>query len=75
MKDTLLVELTKEFNIGDRIPKKDIKDKLKLIYDKVNIKQTAKAIDLEKWFEIKTINFSINNKREAGFELLALKKN
>ena len=76
LKDTLLVELTKEFNIGDRIPKKDIKDKLKLIYDKVNIKQTAKAIDLEKWFEIKDISiYPEENKKVHGFEILALKKN
>ena len=66
----------KEFNIGDRIPKKDIKDKLKLIYDRVNIKQTAKAIDLEKWFEIKEVSIYLGeNKKIHGFEILALKKN
>ena len=75
LKDILLAELVKEFNIGDRIPKKDIKDKLKLIYDKVNIKQTAKANDLEKWFEIKEVSmFLQDGKKVHGFEIIAIKK-
>ena len=71
--DNLTAEVLKIFTLGDRITKKLAKEKLKDVYKKLNIQATAKATDLEKWFEIKTINFSINNKREAGFELLALK--
>ena len=51
------------------------KDKLKLIYDKVNIKQTAKANDLEKWFEIKEVSmFLQDGKKVHGFEIIAIKK-
>lgn len=71
--DNLTAEVLKIFTLGDRITKKLAKEKLKDVYKKLNIQATAKATDLEKWFEIKTINFSINNKREAGFEILALK--
>lgn len=71
--DNLTAEVLKIFTLGDRITKKLAKEKLKDVYKKLNIQATAKATDLEKWFEIKTINFSINNKREAGFELIALK--
>lgn len=71
--DNLTAEVLKIFTLGDRITKKLAKEKLKDVYKKLNIQATAKATDLEKWFEIKTINFSINNKREAGFEILAFK--
>ena len=58
--------------------KKDIKQILGDIYNRLNISTSPKAIDLGKWFKIKTVkmlDISNNNKRSSGFEILAVKKN
>ena len=47
-----------------------IKEKLKEIYKKYNYPGTAKGTDLEKWFEIKLIQISVDGKRKDGFEIL-----
>lgn len=80
LKDTLLMdtiysELVKEFKIGDKLSKKEIKERLGIVYKNANIKQTPKATDLSRWFEIKDVSiYPGENKKVHGFEILALKK-
>ena len=75
-KDVLSIEIYNTFKPGTRMLKKDIKQMLGDIYNKINISTSPKAIDLGKWFEIN--NTKITNKegkRESAFEILAIKKN
>ncbi len=75
-KDILSIEIYNTFKPGTRMLKKDIKQMLGDIYNKINISTSPKAIDLGKWFEIN--NTKITNKegkRESAFEILAIKKN
>ena len=75
-KDISSIEIYNTFKPGTRMLKKDIKQMLGDIYNKINISMSPKAIDLEKWFEIN--NTKITNKegkRESAFEILAIKKN
>lgn len=57
------------FKEGDRISKADIKTKLKEIYAEVGYEKTAKANDIEEWFEVKEIQFRKDGKVIHGFEL------
>ena len=49
--DTLYSEIIKAFNIGERLSKKIIKSRIAEVYKIVNIKATAKAVDINNWFE------------------------
>ena len=61
------------FKIGEKYTKDFIKITLKEIYDEVSYKKTAKAVDLENYFEIKTSQFMLNGKKVKGFEILKKK--
>lgn len=74
-KDILSVEIYKTFEVGKRLLKKDIKQTLFSIYRKLGINSTPKAIDLIKWFEINNTKITKDGKRDAAFEILAIKKN
>lgn len=52
-KEDIEMIIQKEFHEGDRLLKADIKEKLKKIYETLNINKSAKAIDIEEWFEVK----------------------
>lgn len=72
--DVLYSEIVKVFNIGERLSKKIIKSRIADVYKTVNIKATAKAVDINNWFEVRdTMLTNDMGKREAGFEILALK--
>lgn len=74
-KDVIMSELCKNFMLGDKLDRKEIKSRLSLIFSKLNLKRTAKASDLNEWFEIKDIMMTdANNKRVHGFEIIALKR-
>ena len=63
-----------EFKEGDRISLSDIKEKLAKIYSEISYSKSAKANDLEEWFEVSLINItSLQGKRGKGFELLKKK--
>lgn len=70
-------EIYSRFNTGDRLTKAEIKNILRVIYDEVGYKKTPKAIDLEKWFEVRLIAISNQKtgKRDHGFEILSSKQN
>lgn len=71
----IIQKLDLELNIGDRKSKADLKSILQDIYDELGLKQTAKAIDIEKYFEIKPCKIpnKQTGKRDMGFELLKKK--
>ena len=64
------------FKVGDQISKSDAKEKLKTIYDSIGYTKTAKASDLEDWFEVKVCKIINNssNRRDNGFELVKKKQ-
>lgn len=75
-KDIIYSELCKNFNIGERLSRKEIKERLSIVYNNASIKQNPKATDLEKWFELRNATvLSDAGKQLRGFEILALKKN
>ena len=63
-----------KFKIGDKLSNTEIKERLKKLYEKHNIKSTPKATDLQIVFEVKKIKIPIGNKRVDGYELLKLKE-
>ena len=63
-----------EFKEGDKLSKKDLKLKLANIFSSNKINKTAKASDIEKWFEVKRCRITINKKQSEGLELVKKKK-
>jgi len=63
-------EIYKIFVIGQRYVKSDIKETLKELYERLGYKKTAKASDLQEYFEVKKIYTS---DKKNGFELLKKK--
>ena len=63
-------EIYKIFEVGKRYTKADIKEILKKLYSKLGYQKTAKASDLEQYFEVKGI---LTSDKKAGFELLEKK--
>ena len=59
-----------EFHKGNRIAKSEIKERLAKIYDELGYQRTAKATDIEEWFEVKSITIITNKKKINGFEIL-----
>ena len=64
------------FQIGEKYLKSDIKNMLSDIYNKSEIKLTAKATDLEKYFEVRAgkITNKITGKRDHYYEILKKKE-
>jgi hypothetical protein len=60
-------EIYRLFKVGNRYTKADIKTTLKLLYERLGYQKTAKANDLEQYFEVKGI---LTPDKKAGFELL-----
>ena len=63
------------FQSGNKYTKKYIKERLQEIYNQININKTAKASDLEEYFELKPIKITNTQTktRDAGFEIMQLK--
>ena len=68
--DQLKEEIYRLFKIGNRYVKSDIKATLKLLYEKLGYQKTAKASDLQEYFEVKGI---LTSDKKHGFELLGKK--
>lgn len=71
--DILTKEILDKFKLKDKLSKKLIKTILASIYLKLSLKRTAKASDLEEWFDLRSVNFMENGKKVNGFEIIALK--
>lgn len=71
--ETLNDTIYSTFKVSEKYSKKYIKEKLQEVYNSADFKGTAKASDLENWFEMKSIKLTVNGNRENGFELLSVK--
>ena len=68
------VNIKTVFNIGEKISKKDIIDRLKKLYDSLGYSKTPKAIDLKEVFEVKDCKIpKPDGTRDNGYELLSIK--
>jgi hypothetical protein len=63
-------EIYKIFEVGKRYIKADIKETLKELYERLGYKKTAKASDLQEYFEVKGI---LTPDKKNGFEILEKK--
>ena len=70
--ENLPIEIYSNFTVSSRYSKSYIKEKLKEIYDKLGYSKTAKANDIEEYFEVKECRVlnTTTNKRDSGFELI-----
>ena len=70
----LLGDIYNTFKIGNRYTKSDIKDKLRDIYKRRGVKKSAKATDLDTYFDTRFIKISIaKGNRKPGLEILGRK--
>ena len=67
-------EIFSYFKPGERYTKKYIKEILGSIYKAADFQGTAKANDLENWFEIRDMKVTVDGKQQAGFEILSIKQ-
>ena len=58
------------FRVGKKYSNKDIKDKLKKLYQELDYKKTAKATDLEIIYIMKAVKFQEDGKWVNGLEIL-----
>ncbi len=65
--DDLREEIYRLFKVGNRYIKSDIKSTLKNLYERLGYQKTAKASDLEQYFEVKG---TLSRDKKAGFEIL-----
>lgn len=62
------------FSIGDKIPKSEVKDKLKSLYDSIGYSKTPKGTDLGDYFIIKNCKIpKPDGTRDNGYEIIAIK--
>lgn len=75
-KDKLRPEILLAFKEGSRYSTKSIKSDLSKIYERIGINKTAKASDLNEYFETKTCKILNNDtgKWENGFEIISIKE-
>ena len=71
--DQLTEEVYKNFKEGDKLTKKEIKERLKKICNNLGLEINPKAEDINNWFETKRYRPNINGKEVAGFELIRRK--
>lgn len=72
--DSLKYSLITEFKIGEKILLKDIKLKLKNIYNTLGINKTPKAVDLCQYFVLEDIKLldPSTNKRNKGYKITGI---
>lgn len=61
------------FQVGQKYLGSDIKKTLQQIYSDNGINLTAKAVDLDKWFNLKNIKISVNGKQQIGYKIINIK--
>ena len=69
----LIQEIYKIFKVGNKYLLSEIKQILKTIYISFDYKISPKAIDLERYFEVKKIQILVDNKKSHGYEILKKK--
>lgn len=68
-------KIYQEFSVGSKVPKAEAKTRLAKLYKDIGYNKTAKATDLEEWFEVRRarIKDSASGKTVDCFELLKSK--
>jgi hypothetical protein len=66
--DDVVSEIYKMFIVGNRYSKVDIKNKLKVLYEKKGYSKTAKATDLELYYLMKPVY--LTSEKKHGYELI-----
>ena len=62
------------FTVGEKYTKPYIKQTLTTIYNKLGIKSSPKAVDIENYFDIKLVDvIDETGKRTKGFKILKIK--
>ena len=76
-KDSLRSKIISEFMLGGKYTRKNIKERLAVIYKTQGISKAPKANDIEEYFDTRPIKITdiATGRRDHGYELLALKKN
>lgn len=66
---------SKEFIISEKYTLKEIKEKIRIIYNSLGILKTPKATDILEYFEVREYSSvdKISKKRVRGYEILSLK--
>lgn len=62
-----------EFQVSQRYTLKEIKERLGIIYKKLNISKTPKAKDIEEYYEVKRCAIPVLDKRLEGLEIIQIK--
>ena len=72
IKDTVI----SEFLIGQRYTLKEIKERIRIIYIKLEVSKTPKATDILEYFNVSEYSFldKITKKRIRGYEIISLKE-
>lgn len=70
--DVITNEIYKEFQVGNKISKSEIKQKLKGIYSRLGYDKTPKATDIKDYFDIKRYQATdpVTKKRTESYELI-----
>ena len=74
--NSMIDSIKNKFKVGEKYSKSNIKETLKNIYEECGYSKTAKANDLDNYFEIKTckiLNIS-TGKWDHGFKIVSLKE-
>ena len=71
--DTKKEMILNNFQISQRYTLKEIKEKLREIYQSLGITKTAKAKDIEEYYEVKRCVIPIFDKRLEGLEVINIK--
>ena len=58
------------FNVGDKLKTGNFKENLQDIYNRLELNKTAKASDLNQFFDLKACKVKVDNKWENGFEII-----
>jgi hypothetical protein len=72
-KDGILEKLQGHFTDGTEYTLKEIKSTLQSIYNELGIKKTAKATDLENYYNLVSFNKRIGGKKVAGYKIIGKK--
>lgn len=67
--------MLQEFSIGDKIPKSEVKERVKQLYKTLGYCKVPKATDIEEFFEVKVCKIPkpSGGGRDNGYEIIGIK--
>ena len=72
--ESFILGVKSEFKVGYKYTRKNVKERFSELYTTYSINKTAKATDIENYFNVKECLISIDGKRISGYEILSLKE-